>query len=247
MTGIYGGYGVNNSLATRLNRTQPTTSASPAGSTDTTRQVASNSNRAPSTTKPFAEVALDARSSLDASYEAGGLATDMYTNRTGSFRRDVFDAMDFDRRTLYAIASNEGGQFSEVEMHAAKSAMHDQLANAMVAARGLTGHDHVAGFKAAIEFLDRAASPEEKASFDWAKERAAAQSSYELKTKGRGEDVGSNSPVVKLLMAAYDELFAAYDKDLDQRLEDMPSFARALQQWGFSQGDQEGRTYSVTL
>ena len=67
-----------------------------------------------------------------------------------------------DRRTLFAIASNQGGQFSQAEMDAAQFTMDKQESDAMVAADPFN-QDPAAAFKAAINYLD-AGSPEEKAS-----------------------------------------------------------------------------------
>lgn len=196
-----------------------------------TSKISPEAPTAISGSKTIYEVANDARAALDVSYEDRGARSDSYRGRTGSFRREMFDAMDFDRRTLFAIASDQGGQFSEEEIKAAKSAMRSQLSDAMKSAGGLTGSNHAAGHLAAIEFLDTQASPEEKASLEWAKERAAAQASYQLETKGQGQKVDSDNPVVKLLLDAYDELFAAYDADTNERLENMPSYQRALEEW----------------
>tara|TARA_R110000850_G_scaffold195574_2_gene322002 strand:- start:251 stop:985 length:735 start_codon:yes stop_codon:yes gene_type:complete len=197
-------------------------------------------------TKTIYEVAANARAALDSSYEETGLNPENYRHRTGSFRREMFDAMNFDRRTLFAIASDQGGQFSEEEVKAAKSVMHDQLAAPLVAASAFPSEKNTAAAQLAmIEFLDTQTSPEEKASLDWAKERAAAQASYQLQTRGHGQQVGSDDPIVNLLLNAYDELFAAFDSDMNERLENMPSYSRALEEW--AELNSTSSSFSITV
>lgn len=62
----------------------------------------------------FAEVANAARAALDAGYEKLGRKGDEYT--TGQEWNDVVGVAALDRRTLYAIASNQGGLFSKDEV-----------------------------------------------------------------------------------------------------------------------------------
>lgn len=134
--------------------------------------------------KDFATVAKDARASLDAAYEKIGRTTDMYT--TDAEWKTAIAGLD--RRSLYAIASNQGGQFSEIEQGAAKTSMSKQVDTAMgldnpVAAANQTS----AMSKAEIQFLE-GVSDEEKTSFDWAKRRASAQFGYEVLSKRRGKN-----------------------------------------------------------
>ncbi|WP_093177123.1 hypothetical protein [Pseudovibrio sp. Tun.PSC04-5.I4] len=167
---------------------------------------------------------------MDARYKETGVTSSQYRNITGTFRRETFDALDFDRRTFFAIASNEGGQFSTEEMSAAKSAMDDQEQQAMFGDVPSL-KPHLQASKDHILFLENEASPEEKASFEWAKARATAQVGYQNHADHGDEDFKSDNPIVNRLLVAYEELFEAYNKDMHSRLEEMPSYANAQQQW----------------
>ncbi|MBP2232585.1 hypothetical protein J2847_005916 [Azospirillum agricola] len=176
--------------------------------------------------KDFATVAKDARASLDAAYEKIGRATDMYT--TDAEWKTAIAGLD--RRSLYAIASNQGGQFSEIEQGAAKTSMSKQVDTAMglddpVAAANLTS----AMSKAEIQFLE-GVSDEEKTSFDWAKRRASAQFGYEILSKREGqepENLDSENPIVKLIKGGLDRLRQTGDPS--QQLEDTPQYKQAVQ------------------
>lgn len=92
-----------------------------------TRTNASTPDANPKATKDFATVAADTRSVLDASFAKFGEPASIYT--PGTQWNEVLGSLD--RRSLYAIASNEGGQFSELEQGHARNAMGQQLAEAM--------------------------------------------------------------------------------------------------------------------
>ena len=204
------------------------------------------SAKATSVPKTIYEVAADARTALDASYDELGVTSETYQYRTGAFRREMFDALDFDRRTLFAISSDQGGQFSEEEIEAAKSAMHDQLAAPLEAASVFPSNKkNAAAQLSMIEFLDTQASPEEKASLGWAKARAAAQVSYQLQTQGKGQPVDSGDPVVGFLLNSYQELFASYGNDMSELLENMPSYQLALE--AFAERNDHYSSFSITV
>ena len=84
------------------------------------------------------------------------------------------DLSGMDRRTLYAVASNKGGQFPMDQQVVASLALKDQhdtaLASPAAQAR-LTG-DYASLYQTALDQMD-AAGPEEKASTAWTTERAA--------------------------------------------------------------------------
>lgn len=86
----------------------------------------------------------------------------------------TIDLSGLDRRTLYAVASNQGGQFPLDQQVVAALAMKDQndqaLASPAAQAR-LTG-DYAGLYQAALDQMD-AAGPEEKASTAWTDGRAA--------------------------------------------------------------------------
>jgi hypothetical protein len=172
----------------------------------------------------FATVADNARATLDAGYQQLGKTPDMYM--TYDDWKTASGGMD--RRSLYAVASNEGGQFSKMEQGAAQGLMTEQLSAAMGLTNGTFQSDPAAGFKAGVAFLD-SVSPEEKAgSFEWAQNRAGEQYNYELVMRGNGEqpqDLDSTDPVVKMLKSAMDALEALNDPS--KKLEDMPQYQQA--------------------
>ena len=86
----------------------------------------------------------------------------------------TIDVSGLDRRSLYAIASNKGGKFSIEEQVVATlqmKATRDASLSAPASAMRVTG-DYAGLYKAALANLE-AAGPEEKASGQWAKDKAA--------------------------------------------------------------------------
>lgn len=189
----------------------------------------------------FATVANNARATLDAGYQKLGKAPDIYTNYDDW--KTAFGGMD--RRSLYAVASNEGGQFSKMEQDTAHELMSDQEAAAMGLTNGTFQSDPAAGFKAGVAFLD-SVSPEEKAgSFEWAEQRAAVQYGYESAMRQKGEEpenLDSDSSVVKMLKGAMDALRSL--NDASKTLEDMPQYKQA--QTAFSAGGNTGRVLDTS-
>lgn len=86
----------------------------------------------------------------------------------------AIDLTSMDRRSLYAVASNQGGQFPMDQQVVAALALKDQhdtaLASPAAQAR-LTG-DYASLYQTALDQMD-AAGPEEKTSTAWTTERAA--------------------------------------------------------------------------
>jgi hypothetical protein len=167
----------------------------------------SESAKAASAAKGFAEVTTEARASLDANLnklKASGHALGFGENQgTQSDIDTAFSGLD--RRSLYAIASNSGGLFSKDEQAFAQSVMSQQQAHAMGLndVSGFT-HDPSAGFLSGIRFLD-SVSPEEKASDNWRVNRAGLQASYESNFRSDhsdsvAENVDSGDPVVNMLV-----------------------------------------------
>nr|WP_295108437.1 hypothetical protein [uncultured Caulobacter sp.] len=97
--------------------------------------------------------------------------------KTNSALKDGDPAIDLtgmDRRTLYAVASNRGGQFpmdQQVVAALALKSQHDTALAGPAAQARLTG-DYASLYQTALDQLD-AAGPEEKASAAWSEERAA--------------------------------------------------------------------------
>jgi len=175
-------------------------------------------------TKDFATVATDARSTLDAFFAKQGKPASIYT--PGKQWDDVLGTLD--RRSLYAIASNEGGRFSELEQGHARNAMGQQLVAAIGLTDGTYSTDPAAGFRAGIAFLD-GVSEEEQGSKLWATERAATQWSYEMTMRRDGrepEDVESDNPLVRMILEAMEEWAALRDRT--ERFEDSPQYQRAI-------------------
>lgn len=86
----------------------------------------------------------------------------------------TIDVSGLDRRTLHAVASNQGGGFpveQQVVASLALKAQHDQALAGPAAQARLTG-DYAALYQTAIDQMD-AAGPEEKASAAWSRDRAA--------------------------------------------------------------------------
>jgi hypothetical protein len=164
-------------------------------------------------TRSFEQVALDARASMDAQYAAMKASGKPY-DKNAEDGKDVFTLMaNLDRRSLYAVKSNEGGKFTEDEQQFASSIMSNQLGLAMGLYSGPTSK---AGkfvdpfsvnsdrFKAGVNFLDNV-SPEEKKSVEWSVNRASAQIVYQdsmEQEKKVPEKLDSESPLAKLIFEA---------------------------------------------
>ncbi|MGY3174131.1 hypothetical protein ACVWYU_003534 [Pseudomonas sp. TE12234] len=126
-----------------------------------------------STGKTFDEVATDARKRMDQKYAQMKTGDKPYT---GSAEDRNALMGDLDRRSLNAVARNQGGQFSKDEQDAAKALMQQQ---ARLASGYFSGpddqkkywkdpfaNDPVGRAKAALNFLDKM-SPEEKNTPQW--------------------------------------------------------------------------------
>jgi hypothetical protein len=206
-----------------------------------TAETASSSPPAGDAAKSFAQVALDARAAINAGYQK--LETVGNTKTTAHDWKNTVGFGDLDRRSLYAIASNQGGLFSDQEINQAEMEMANRISDVLLAANPLN-QDPAAGYKAVIDYLD-AGSSEELVSIDWAQERASAQWGYQtiMRLEGRpAEDVETDNLFVKLFVAAYDELAATNDGSQDVR--NMPSWRRALELWGLHG---QSQTFSLTL
>ena len=213
------------SAETSASAAAPDSTESPAVTLSLSPQAQASLLAPSSALQDFPTVARNARTTVDADYAKLGMTTgDIYT--TFSRWQTIFGTLD--RRSLYAIASNAGTQFTAVERDAAKSFMTSQESAAMGIADGMP-RDPTAAFKAAIDFLD-GVSPEEKASFDWAKERASAQFNYELSMQRDGgvpDKVDSENPIVKMILSGLNALKALGDPS--RQLEDMPQYRQAQQ------------------
>jgi hypothetical protein len=172
-----------------------------------------NDSSAPGGQKSFTQVASDARASMDAQYaamKASGKSFDI-NKREGE---DLYKLLgSLDRRSLYAVRSNEGGQFTKDEQDLAQILMSQQQGLAMGLYAGPTSKlaSYVSpfssaseGFKNGVRFLDSVSS-EEKSSTKWAIERASAQIAYESAAENEHiapEKLDSEDPIVQLITAA---------------------------------------------
>jgi hypothetical protein len=124
---------------------------------------------AASTTKDFTAVTADARSALDGLYATAGVKGPVAAD--GS---TTIDLSSFDRRSLFAIATNNGGKFTPDEQKVANAELGNRFNAALAPAAAtskLTG-DFSSIYKSALDFLDGASS-EEKATATWSAQRAA--------------------------------------------------------------------------
>jgi hypothetical protein len=121
------------------------------------------------TSRDFTAVTADARTALDGLYAAAKVKGPI-----GADGKTTIDLSSFDRRSLFAIATNNGGKFSPDEQKAANTELgnrfNDVLAPAAATSK-LTG-DFSSVYKAALDYLD-GASGEEKATATWSAQRAA--------------------------------------------------------------------------
>jgi hypothetical protein len=122
-----------------------------------------------STLKDFTTVTADARTALDGLYAAAKVKGPI-----GADGKTTIDLSSLDRRSLFAIATNNGGKFSPDEQKAANTELGNRFNDALAPAAAtskLTG-DFSSVYKAALDYLDGASS-EEKATATWSAQRAA--------------------------------------------------------------------------
>lgn len=113
-------------------------------------------------------VVADARAQITARLKAAGTSSAL---KAGD---PTIDLSDLDRRSLYAVASNSGGQFPMDQQVVAALAMKSQTDTALAspaAQARLTG-DYASLYQAGLDQMDTA-GPEEKATAAWSDQRAA--------------------------------------------------------------------------
>jgi hypothetical protein len=138
--------------------------------------------------KTFADVALDARKRMDEKYALMKDSGKPYDNSMAD--RNALMG-DLDRRSLYAVATNEGGKFTKEEQTAAQDVMRQQaqLATGYYVGpedqkknwRDPFANDPVGRAKAALSFMDNM-SPEEKATPQWLSQRNTLQTALDQAT-----------------------------------------------------------------
>lgn len=174
----------------------PTTTASNTGSTSIADAIAA---AAKSGSYDFATVGKNARTVLDA-----GIAS--YGQTPGSQTSDddwvkIFGGMD--RRSLFAVSSNQGGQFSPQEQTVAKQLMDNQVTNAGDADGAATTGQQIAAYSQRVDYLNNV-SAEEKKTPAWAYSMADAQTAARMADiNARMPQVsGGISPLLSTLMGA---------------------------------------------
>jgi hypothetical protein len=124
-----------------------------------------------STVKDFSTVTSEARTTLDGLYAAAKVTGPL--DATGNA---TIDLSSLDRRSLFAIATNNAGKFTADEQSVASTELNNRFNAALAPAAAttkLTG-DFGAVYQAALNYLD-GASGEEKATATWSAQRAAVQ------------------------------------------------------------------------
>src|SRR3954471_12055228 len=119
--------------------------------------------------KDFTTVTAEARAALDALYAAAKVEGPI-----GTDGKTTVDLSSFDRRSLFAVATNNGGKFSPDEQKAATTELGNRFNNVLApaAATSKLMGDFSSLYKAALDYLD-GASDEEKATATWSAQRAA--------------------------------------------------------------------------
>ncbi|WP_297512737.1 hypothetical protein [uncultured Caulobacter sp.] len=118
--------------------------------------------------RPLETVIADARAQIAARLKAAGTASALKDGNP------AIDVSNLDRRTLFAVASNKGGQFpmdQQVVAALALKAQTDQALAGPAAQARLTG-DYADLYQTALDQMDTA-GPEERATSAWADQRAA--------------------------------------------------------------------------
>ncbi len=159
-------------------------------------------------TKSFLEVIKEARESLT------GLIKDAGTDGPYKDGKLAIDMSGFDRRDLWAIASNTDGTFTDDEIKVAGAEMTGRFDDAMTgpfAVYKVTGHINKL-YQAAKTFLD-GASTEEKAGSDWKAQYAAVEKALgELATSPTKWPNVDDDPVTDYIArAAADDIGHAQD------------------------------------
>lgn len=140
--------------------------------------------------KTFPEVAADARKRMDEKYAQMKAGEKPYS---GSVEDKNALMGDLDRRSLNAVATNQGGKFSSDEQEAAKALMQQQerLASGQYSGpedqkknwQDPFANDPIGRAKAALNFLENL-SPEEKTTPQWLAQHQTLQDALNQYDKG---------------------------------------------------------------
>lgn len=157
------------SLATALNNAEAGNPQDSSATNLTLSQAARAQLAGGTAPKDFTTVTSEARATLDALYSAAKV-----TGPIGADGRTTIDLSSLDRRSLFAVATNNGGKFSPDEQKVAATELgnrFDEVLAPPAVTSKLTG-DLSSLYKAALDYLD-GASNEEKATATWSAQRAA--------------------------------------------------------------------------
>ena len=149
-------------------------SATSNAATNLTLSDAARAQLAKAQLPDFATVTSDARITLDRLYTVAGVKGPIVDGET------TIDLSTLDRRSLFAISTNNGGKFTPDEQAVAATELKQRFDKALepsFATTRLTG-DYSVSYKAALDYLD-GASDEEKATETWARQRAAVLKGYQ--------------------------------------------------------------------
>lgn len=153
------------SAATLLNAGDTSSGTSQGnGATNLTLSDAARARLSDAVAQPdFATLTATMRAALDKAYAAAKV-----TGPIGADGKTIVDLSSFDRRSLFAVATNNGGKFTPDEQTAASTELsnrfNDALAPAAATAK-LTGNFNTV-YAAALDYLD-GASGEEKSTAVW--------------------------------------------------------------------------------
>ncbi len=167
--------------------------------------------------------------------------------------RTVLDAGErLDRRSLYAVASNEGGLFNATEQSFAQNKMAMQESNALGLSGSMSGSEtqSMNAFGNAITFMENV-SPEEKQSVGWATEIANLKTSYndfasDLHKPTQTADADYVNPLVKVLMTALKAAQSNPSKDMTVGQENTIDQIKG-QSWAQGFQSQIDQAYSALL
>ncbi|WP_371421723.1 hypothetical protein [Tardiphaga sp.] len=157
------------SLANALNANESASSSSDAATNLTLSDAARAKLASSGPDKDIVTVVTDLRAKLAGLYLAAKA-----TGPLDASGKLTIDLSTLDRRSLYAMATNNGGTFTADEQSVAKTELGNRFNAALAPATGtakLTG-DFSGIYKAALDYLDAAGS-EEKASATWSAQRDA--------------------------------------------------------------------------
>lgn len=202
---LYGQNATQTAAQTSVTKTGTDTTSSGTSSSTASTTTAANlkdilAAARNSASLPFATVGQNARTVLDAGISAyGQTPTDQTSADDWS---SIFSGMD--RRSLFAVASNQGGQFSTLEQNAAKALMSQQVTDAGTVNSSDPVSTQLAGYAGRIDFLNNV-SPEEKQTASWAYSLAAAKTNanmLDFDSRMPQMDSSTSSPLVSVLMGA---------------------------------------------